>query len=514
MRDEALTVGHPRGAGDDLDINQRLLKVPVILCVGPVFQQLRKFVPAPLHVWRLVSIEPASLTVEVAENQICALRNPPLFTVALVASNSEAVTLAVDGAAWLRANGARATPDPIVVMSKGMAAFAAELIGQLATLLEPQAELITTLSRELASFRIRNENLQNHFNAVEAILARKGLQAYDLDFVNEPGDSRANVLKEAAKNRVAQVLPVGSNGLSAVGIHLADARAGSNGFLQAQIASLEDGAVIDTWCIPISALRDGWNVFGFERTLAGVRRTLELTVAAVGGGADVPCLSLGAPQPIERFRVHDADSRQSLADASLAVQVWTGLAAVALPSWATYWPSRPRAGNTAGISLHQEVIAPDKLARAALENADEVKFAFEAVQALIPERAVSCHPPAFGMTVARLPDACPARALRVSAHASVDNAKSREVEFALVTAADGTRARALLSGDMQPAAGESFSGWVKVSPLAKKAVNAFISTSVAQPQDIFVATRMFEAGNHDFAWAKFKDLTAVLQEPA
>jgi hypothetical protein len=285
----------------------------------------------------------------------------------------------------------------------------------------------------------------------------------------------------------------------------------SSGFLKTQITSLEDGIVLDTWNIPISALHAGWNVFGFERSLAGLPRTLELAISGTGS-TELPCLSLGTPQPIERFRVHDADSHQSLADASLALQVWTGLAAVALPNWATYWSSRPRPGKGTDLPLRQEAIAPDILGFATHYNTEEVNFAFEAVQALVPERAIACHPPAFGMTMARLPGACPAGALRVSACALVDNVKSQEVEFALVTTTDGDRARSLLSGDTSPTAGESFSDWIKVSPTGKQAVNAFIAQPVAQWQDIFVATRMAEAGNNDFAWAKFQDLTAVFQD--
>lgn len=511
MSSEALIFEHSYNVTDYAEVDQNLLKSPIVFCAGDIFRDLREQLPSSFHVWRLIKVDASSLTIEIAERETRELRSPPLLTVAVFASADDTLDVAARGAAWLRNHGASVVPEPVVVTPEGSSEFAATLSSQLAKVLTSQAECIAGFSRELASFRIRNESLQNHFRAAEAVLGRKGLQPYDLDFVNEPLDSHIDVLKEATRNSIAQILPVGSTGVSAVGIHLADVPAKNSGFLKVQVTSLEDGIVLDTWSVPVPALHNGWNVFGFEKSLAGLPRTLELTIS-VAGGTNLPCLSLGAPQPIDRFRVHDADSRQSLADSSLALQVWTGLAAVALPSWATYWSSRPHPGRGLEMPLRQEAIAPDILSFATHYNTDEVNFTFEAVQALVPERAIACHPPAFGMTMARVPGACPAGALRVSARALVDNEKSQEVEFALVTATDGDRARSLLRGDTSPTAGESFSDWVRVSPTTKQAVNAFISQPVAFGQDVFVATRMVEAGNNDFAWAKFQDLTAVFQD--
>lgn len=507
----AAIVLHPRDVTDHVEVDSSLLKFPVIFCAGDFFYELRKMIPAPLQVWQLVGVDHFCIKVEIAENQIRSVTCPPIFSAAIVASDADSLSLAADAASWLRSHGSRFIPEPAIVTCQQSAQLAADVAGKMAEHFVDQAEFITMLSREISSFRTSNERLQNNFQAAEAVLARKGLQAYDLDFVNEPVDTRSNVLTEATHNRIAQILPVGSTGVSAVGIHLTELPPRGRGVLEAQIISLEDGIVLDSWNIAISALHSGWNVFGFEKSLAGLPRTLELTISGAGG-AELPRLSLGAPQVIERFRVHDADSRQSLADASLALQVWTGLAAVALPNWATYWSSRSRPGKGTDLPLRQEAIAPDILGFATHYNTDEVDFAFEAVQALVPERAVACHPPAFGITIARLPGACPAGALRVSACALVDNEKSQEVEFALVTATDGDRARSLFRGDISPTAGESFSNWIRVSPMAKQAVNAFISQPVASSQDVFIATRMVEAGNNDFAWAKFQDLTAVFQD--
>jgi hypothetical protein len=72
--------------------------------------------------------------------------------------------------------------------------------------------------------------------------------------------------------------------------------------------------------------------------------------------------------------------------------------------------------------------------------------------------------------------------------------------------------RALLSGETTPAPGEGFSGWVRVPVDTRKAVNAFVKNPVARWQDIFAATRMAEAGNNEFAWAKVQGLTVLFQD--
>lgn len=511
MSSEAVAFDLSRSEARHAPVDRVLLKAPVVFCVGSIRDDVRGLLPESLNVWRLIEVSAASIQVEIAEGQVRELQRPPLLTCAILARN-DGLALATQAAAWLRDHGARVVPEPTTAAAENLPQLTGIIAGQFVKLLTSQADCITGLAREVAQFRISNETLQNNFRAAEGVLERKGLQPYDLDFVNEPADSHINVLKDASLKRVTQVLPVGSTGVSAVGIHLATVPPRSNGFLKAQITSLEDGVLLGTWSVPIADLHRGWNVFGFERSLTGLPRTLELSVAVAGGNADLPCLSLGVPQPVERFRVHDSESRQALADASLALQVWAGLADVALPSWATYWSSHPKSGVGPDVPLRQEVIAPDILSFATHDNADQVQFSFDAVQALISERAVSCHPPANGITIARLPGACPAGALRVSATALVDNAQAQDVEFALVTTTTGERAREIFSGQSTPIAGESFSAWVKVSPMDKKSVNAFIGQPVARWQDIFIATRMAEPGNNDFAWAKFQHLTTLSQD--
>lgn len=511
MNGEVMVLDHYRGAAEGPAIEPGLLKLPVVFCDERNAEALRRSLPETLQVWCVVDVEPYALKVETAANQIVTLRRPPLIVLGLLASDAAMLAKLTAAAEWLGQQGMRAVPAPLAAAPNAPQPLA-EILAQFARLLTAQAECMTGLSRDLAKLRISNEQLQNNFSALEGLLSRRGLQPYDLDFVNEPVDCQIDILKEAAQQRVTQILSVGSRGVSAVGIHFTGLPARGHATVKVQVTSLEDGLIVDTWKLSVSDLREGWNVFGFKRTLAGPARTLELSVSGVGERSDLPLLSLGSPQPIERFRVHDGDSRQSLGDASLALQVWTGLAAVALPSWATYWSSQRASVNAAPEALQEEAVSPDVLGFTTLLDADGGTFNFPAVRPLVAERAIACHPPTSGMTVARIPGACRAGALRVSASALIDNPKARQVEFALATTSDSSRARALLNGATSPGAGESVSTWIRVEPGTRKQINAFIAQPVAHWQDIFVATRMAEPGNNNFAWAKIQHISSAFQD--
>jgi hypothetical protein len=517
MSDETMILERPKSLACLFDLKPNLLKSLVVLCVGEITDEVKDLVPDSLFIWRIVEAGSQWLKIDIGHGENAVLSRPPLFTVALITANDNAsLMLAKRATNWLQARGARSVPEPIVATSRQPTEIATEVAAQLSKLLITDAELITMLSRELASLRISNESLQNNFAALESYLGRKGLQPFDLAFVNEPvnGDSRASVLNEATQTRVTQVLPVGSTGVSAVGVHLTKIPSQSDAIFKVGLTTLEDNIVVDTWFVPVSALREGWNVFGLTRSLSGPPRTLQLTISATGTEGKFPLLSLGASQPLQRFQVHDAETHRPIAKVSLALQVWTGLAAVALPSWAAYWSSKARAGDSRGSALHEEAIAPHVLQLAQHYNPDEVKFNFEVVRVLIPERAVACHPPVTGTAIARLPGACPAGAVRVSASVLVDNPKAQDVEFALVITVDGARVRPLLFGEAELAPGEGFSGWVRVPAKAKKAVNAYVQNAVAHWQDIFIVTRMAQEGTNNFAWAKFQGLTAVFQDLA
>jgi hypothetical protein len=107
---------------------------------------------------------------------------------------------------------------------------------------------------------------------------------------------------------------------------------------------------------------------------------------------------------------------------------------------------------------------------------------------------------------------CPAGALRISANLLVAHEKARDVEFAMVAAGSEARAAALFNGTADPEASEGFSGWVRVPARQPRFGSIFLASPAPAATDLFLATRMFDPGNHDFAWARFLNLHALVQE--
>ncbi|MGH7003050.1 MAG: DUF6212 domain-containing protein, partial [Alphaproteobacteria bacterium] len=307
---------------------------------------------------------------------------------------------------------------------------------------------------------------------------------------------------------VSQILPVASAGVSALAIHFDRVSPRDDATLSAQLVTMEDMSVVESWVVPLAKLKQGWNHLGLSRTLAGLRRTLNLRLQVEGADDELPLLSLGGLQPLEMFQVRDAANDTPLLKNSLAMQVWCGMPGVLLPSWANYLPAQSDAAREGGF--REMPVVPGILDLAALANTDEISFDFAAILPLPEEKAVGCHPPSIGMTIGQIPAACPPRILRISSDAVIDNEESQDVDFALVIAGSLDAARQLLSEERASELGEGFSGWLSVSHGEDARLSAFINEQVGVWQNIYFATRMKTAGDNSFAWAKFRNISLMV----
>ncbi len=109
---------------------------------------------------------------------------------------------------------------------------------------QKNAELTTTLFRQLSESRQANEELQNRFAALEAFIDRHGLQPFELAFINPPidDDTEPNVLATASGARISQILPVASVGVSAIALHIAKAAPRSDAILNVRSARSKTAA--------------------------------------------------------------------------------------------------------------------------------------------------------------------------------------------------------------------------------------------------------------------------------
>ncbi|MDR6634660.1 hypothetical protein J2X72_003472 [Phyllobacterium sp. 1468] len=412
---------------------------------------------------------------------------------------------------WLKSRGVVDEPTVFEWHAGREIETAGLIIQKLASLVVFEARKITQSNRELLALRTLNDNLQNRFAAVESFVDRQGLQPFDLAFSNEPvsSSSRSNVLADASFEGVSQILPVASAGVSAIAIHFERLMQRDDTTLHAQLVTLEDMCVVESWVVPLSKLGQGWNYLGLSRTLAGLRRTLSLRLRIEGMDDEMPLLSLGGLQPLDMFQVRDAANDTPLLKNSLAMQIWCGMPGVLLPSWANYLPAQSH--DARGGGFREMPMAVGILELADLSNTDEISFDFAAILPLPEERAIGCHPPSTGITIGHIPAACPPNILRISSSAVVDNEESKDVDFALVIASDIRNARQLFDEHRAPGAGEGFSGWISVTPGEEPRLNAFITEQVGVWQNIYIATRMKEnPGDNAFAWAKFRNISLMV----
>jgi hypothetical protein len=487
-----------------------LLKEPILLRMGIDHDEIPDGLSKAVKILGFEGVKDDAAILSDSSGQKFEMHEAPLCTLAVLINpvHRGRDKRLLD---WLKSRGIVDEPAVFEWHSGKEIETAGLIIQKLVTLLSFDARKITQSNRELLALRTLNDNLQNRFAAVESFVDRQGLQPFDLAFSNEPvsSSSRANVLADASYDGLSQILPVASAGVSAVAIHFERLVRRDDATLNAQLVTLEDMCIVESWAVPLSKLGLGWNYLGLSRTLAGLRRTLSLRLRIDGIDDEMPLLSLGGLQPLEMFQVRDAANDAPLLKNSLALQIWCGMPGILLPSWANYLPAQSREAGDGGF--REIPMATGILELADLSNTDEISFEFAAILPLPEERAIGCHPPSSGVTIGHIPAACPPNILRVSSTAVIDNEESKDVDFALVIASDIQSARQLLDEQRQPVSGEGFSGWVSVAPGEEPRLNAFITEQVRVWQNIYIATRMKnKPGDNAFAWAKFRNISLMV----
>ncbi len=487
-----------------------LLKEAVLIAVGVD----RQSIPAPLRnavrvVW-FEGLQGDNALFSDADGGVFSVQEVPLLPLAILvetASSGSERRLQV----WLQRHGMPVQPPVLEWSPERAIEVLALLVRRGADSLAAGARRLVLVNRELRQLRSLNDDLQNRFAAVESYLSRRGLQPFDLAFANDPvaDPAQPNVLAAASAEGICQILPVASTGVSGIAIHFERLPQGSASRLRAQLVTLEDLSIVDSWLVPADDLVTGWNILGLTQTLAGLRRTLEIRIRLEDGDEDTPLLSVGGMQPIDQFQIRDAATNTPLMKNSLAMQVWCGMPGVSLPSWTNYLSPVSRQPGTEG-GFQDLPIAPGILELATLANTSEVEFDFPAIMPLPGERAIGCHPPNTGLTIGRLPAACPPQAVRLSANAFISNDQAKDIDFAIVIAGDLAEARELFEERREPGTGEGFSGWTRVAYGDTAHISAFIADQVSVWRDIYFATRMAVPGDNSFAWAKFGDLSVLV----
>lgn len=409
---------------------------------------------------------------------------------------------------WLRLVGAQSIP-PVVAWTAGhedeaLAEATRHLVRQTAQWV---ARGIDT-ARQATELKAANSELRYRFALAETTMLRHDALPFDLVFTNEPSPepSQYDVLNETSAG-LAQVLPVASGGVAAIGLHFGSPEPGTSR-LELRLNTLEDGRTVERWSVPARAIVPGWNLFGMSRVLSGLNRTLQLQLLKPEGGERLPSISLGAAQSLPVFQVGDIGKNAAALPSSLAFKIWRGLPGTRLsPSILVHRPLRREMPSSGFV---ERPISAASLREVELANAEAVSFDFRPVWAPPGENTATCHPPSHGVTLGRLPDAVPAEATKISATISIGDERSHDIDFALVVADHPARALQILQGGAKPAAVEAFSGWISLGAKARRRISAFRAPG-RLGSHLFIATRMSQPGDNSYAQARFKDFFVMVR---
>jgi hypothetical protein len=344
----------------------------------------------------------------------------------------------------------------------------------------------------LANFRRTHEELQNSFFALERAMPH-GFRASAPIFSSESAGEAA--VMGWGNTGLSQILPIASEGLSAITLELAKLPPeGSGTTLHAYLVGLEDHWVIDSWTMSVDRLAVGPVVLALSRSVVGASRTLDLMLELEGPDPVSLSIAIGDRQPLPQFQIRRSASGAPGWPNMLAMQLWAGAPGDAA---AKVIEADPRA------SENETRLSPTLLRECAHANGHEVRFDFKPVSYVAHRIAVACHPPKHGITIAAVPLPA-ATVLGVAADVDLGNPKSSPVRFAFALAEDLSRAQHLFAGETANP-GEAFSGWTEATFAAPSALHARPAEPSAKSR-LYLATGMATEGDNAFAWARFRNL--------
>jgi hypothetical protein len=365
----------------------------------------------------------------------------------------------------------------------------------------------TMALRQLVGQRRANEELQNSFLEIERRLPPSATNL-ELVFADERQTAEARLTLGWGSPGLAQILPVASDGVSAIALSLFAVAARSDALIRIHLCSVEEQYVIDRWTIPLSRLNAGWTMLALTRALVGPPHTLELRLDLDGQADSAVSLHLGVQQPVEQFQVRNALTGVPFVENGVSMQVWCGdpFGTQAIKGDLVVADPRPRG---AGPGRHG-LFTPSQLAGVSRVKTTDAGLSFNPVSFVPYRAAIACHPPSNGVTIASLPLPTIHRVCGLAATIEVGNQMSRPVEFALAVASDDERARGLLEGRFEAAEGEALSDWTGAAYGTPAPISMRFKPGERAIERAYLATRMAGKGGNEFAWARFRNLSFAM----
>jgi len=364
----------------------------------------------------------------------------------------------------------------------------------------------TRLARELFHLRSDHEVLQNNFAVAEALITAHQFAQAQLRFENPPTMTSTG----AGRREIHQLLPVSSSGLIGIDLHLSEfAEAATHAGILVRLSALEDHVDQASWSIEAAQCQAGWVSLDLPAAWSGLARTPQLTISTAGGFGTLPQLSLGAPQPLPRFR---AVADDTTLPGSLALRCWSGQPGTRASHEVSFPPKLAETG-----SVVTDMLFPASLRATAKCVSSGWIIDRDIVLDRPKENGVFLHPPPAdivpNMTVGVIEGLTVDRPIRISARGVVGSEKAAPGEFALAVAPAGFDGLSRLADALRGTHGDlCFSGWTEGSFGHDAFVSVFIPPS-SLPQQLYLATRMAHGASNDFGWLSLDDLRITFLGP-
>jgi hypothetical protein len=357
------------------------------------------------------------------------------------------------------------------------------------------AARLLALQQQYTAFRTVHDQLQNAFDTVENFLARSHLPPIWLAFACEPADASAGPPSAHASFHLSQLLPIPSQGLAALEIHAVSAAPEADGTLTLSITTPEDGRILGEWDIPYEAVPDGWMFLDLPEIDKLPRQSAVLKAVWNTRSGKPPQLSLTYLQPVPESRIRctgDEDKQRSL-----ALRLHIGLPGsrrVAHPFHIGVMP-QPH------ISRLGRRLAPSVLRRFA--EIDAAPNGQHLVSFVEDAAAIEIRPLNGGMTVAKLAEALPAKARRLTATIRTEDPAGPLVEYALLALDPRGAHQPVLSEGLLNGQHGGFSGWLPIHPNFATQIHLTVAEPAIKPLDVYLATRLVEGQAAEFAHARW-----------
>jgi hypothetical protein len=361
------------------------------------------------------------------------------------------------------------------------------------------------LQSALAELREAHEDTHTVLAGLRDVMAAHDVPPLRSALALHPGTVTVAPPRQAGEFALRQRLPIHSQGLAALALHVALPRTRGEGRLLVRLLAVESQTTLISWAIPYDQLHSGWNLLEIPSVIVGPRRSVDLMLRWTGDPRGAPHVTL-SEQLIGRPACAQIEGGRML-DRAIALQLWTGLPGARLVASAFAQGGEGSLSPGGGRHLH---ISAARLAEARLVAPANLKLGFDILTLHDQRRVLQLHPVKGHYSVATIAAAVPPGVRLITGAVKTDSPQGPPVEYALAWAPAG-KPVVLKPEGVPHGQGVRFSGWSVVPPNQFGSIMLAADEGTEEPGDLYLFTRVPAGVADAYGWARWFDLRLDLK---